>query len=274
MFERMLVPIDFSQQSIRMFECISRFSEGREGEMILLNVTEKGEGPTPQQRRTANELVGKASIGGRKARFLKVPGDPVEGILRTAREEGATLIAMASSGKGMAREFFMGSTSLGVVRRSNLPVLIEKFKVSEGKKVEEVCSDLLMRAVVPLDLHGCTERMVARLPELSSQGLKEAVLFHVVDSTRYSVDNDEHFRWVKDRLEGIKEELSNLDCEITTHLHYGSRAYNIMEAAREFQASLIVLGTHGKSLLREMALGSVSEEVVRKSTTSLLIVRC
>ena len=46
-----------------------------------------------------------------------------------------------------------------------------------------------------------------------------------------------------------------------------------MKAEEEENVSVVVLGSHGKSCITEMLLGSVSEKVVRKSTKPVLVVR-
>ncbi len=52
-----------------------------------------------------------------------------------------------------------------------------------------------------------------------------------------------------------------------------STADAIVEAAREAQADLIVMGTHGRSGLRRMVLGSVAEQVVRSAGCPVLTLR-
>jgi nucleotide-binding universal stress UspA family protein len=42
---------------------------------------------------------------------------------------------------------------------------------------------------------------------------------------------------------------------------------------QEKDVSVVVLGSHGKSCIAEMLLGSVSEKVVRKSSKPVLVVR-
>ena len=112
------------------------------------------------------------------------------------------------------------------------------------------------------------------LESLIEKGLRKAILFNTVDSCKYKLNDDQHFAWVKAELGKLKERLADRECEVITHIHFGTPAYNIMEACREFGCSLVVLGTHGRSLLHEMTLGSVSEEVIRKAKVSLLIVPC
>jgi nucleotide-binding universal stress UspA family protein len=49
-------------------------------------------------------------------------------------------------------------------------------------------------------------------------------------------------------------------------------AAGILEAAREWITSLIVVGTHGRSGLPRLALGSVAEAVIDRAECSVLVV--
>jgi nucleotide-binding universal stress UspA family protein len=60
---------------------------------------------------------------------------------------------------------------------------------------------------------------------------------------------------------------------ITTHLKEGHAGEEILRLAREIGADLIVLGSHGKSNLDRILLGSVSSFVVAHSPVSTLVVR-
>ncbi len=53
----------------------------------------------------------------------------------------------------------------------------------------------------------------------------------------------------------------------------GTPFYEIIQAARERDIDLIVMGTHGHSGLAHVLLGSVTEKVVRKSPCPVLTVR-
>lgn len=53
----------------------------------------------------------------------------------------------------------------------------------------------------------------------------------------------------------------------------GQAAHVILEVAEEFSADLIVMGTHGRSGLSHMLLGSVTEKVMRRAACPVLTVR-
>lgn len=61
--------------------------------------------------------------------------------------------------------------------------------------------------------------------------------------------------------------------EVTTQLLVGPIAKTIVGAAREHGADLIVMGTHGRSAVAHLLLGSVAERVVRTAPCPVLTVR-
>ncbi|MDD1667758.1 MAG: universal stress protein [Methanomicrobiales archaeon] len=63
------------------------------------------------------------------------------------------------------------------------------------------------------------------------------------------------------------------DVAITTHLKEGHAGNEIVKLAREVGADLIVLGSHGKSNLDRILLGSVSSFVVSHAPVSTMVVR-
>ncbi len=64
-----------------------------------------------------------------------------------------------------------------------------------------------------------------------------------------------------------------VDGKAVTQVVLGRPFVEIIRYAREAKADLIVLGTHGRSGLSHMLLGSVTEKVVRKATCPVLTIR-
>jgi nucleotide-binding universal stress UspA family protein len=63
------------------------------------------------------------------------------------------------------------------------------------------------------------------------------------------------------------------DLRVETKLVEGNPAKEILKCAREIKPELIVLGTHGRTGLSRLLMGSVAEEVVRKSPFPVLTVK-
>jgi nucleotide-binding universal stress UspA family protein len=61
--------------------------------------------------------------------------------------------------------------------------------------------------------------------------------------------------------------------EIETHLADGAPHHEILRLAQEIDADMIVMGTHGRTGVAHLLVGSVAEKVVRASHTPVLTVR-
>ena len=105
----------------------------------------------------------------------------------------------------------------------------------------------LVFSTPPQMTHGYAPEMAARLQDQLKQA-RESVT-RAADGVRKV---------------GFKVESRVMENEIRT---------GILDAAREWQADLIVLGSHGDKGLRKFLLGSVSEFVARHANCSVLIVR-
>ena len=62
------------------------------------------------------------------------------------------------------------------------------------------------------------------------------------------------------------------DLKVTHFNEFGGKAEGILNCAKEFNADLIVLGTHSRTGLDRLIMGSVAEHVVRHSPVPVLVV--
>ncbi|NCD20120.1 MAG: universal stress protein [Actinobacteria bacterium] len=151
MFTRILFPTDFSSVSDLAAAYIHKLREAGAQEVLVLNVIDPssllapaapgplgGVGATPamnqraveEWRESAMEACGRladefSGVGFTATATVEV-GDPAKIILRTARAENSKVIVVGAHGKGHVAEFFLGSVSDEVVRKSHVPVLVIK----------------------------------------------------------------------------------------------------------------------------------------------------
>ncbi|MGO9568455.1 MAG: universal stress protein [Desulfomonilaceae bacterium] len=75
------------------------------------------------------------------------------------------------------------------------------------------------------------------------------------------------------RLEAMGNECGQLVKDVKTRCKVGLPSKEILALAREELADLIVLGTHGRSSVKELVMGSVARKVLRTAHLPALIVR-
>ena len=112
-------------------------------------------------------------------------------------------------------------------------------------------------------------------------GARDVILVHIIEDTRsprgggeiggelYRTGENNLLREEKRHLENLSRSL-----RVTTAVKTSSdTAGAIIDTAKEMGVSLIVIGARGNSLVEGVLLGSVSKAVLRKSRTSVLIMR-
>jgi nucleotide-binding universal stress UspA family protein len=72
-------------------------------------------------------------------------------------------------------------------------------------------------------------------------------------------------------IDGIKKEYAG-DLEVASFTEFDITAHGIINCAKQYGANLIVLGTHNRSGLDRLLMGSVAEDVLRHSPIPVLIV--
>jgi nucleotide-binding universal stress UspA family protein len=74
-----------------------------------------------------------------------------------------------------------------------------------------------------------------------------------------------------DQLEGL--EVPGAGARVERRLGDGDAPAEILRAAQQLKADLIVMGTHGRTGLGRLLMGSVAEQVVRRAPCPVLTVR-
>jgi nucleotide-binding universal stress UspA family protein len=105
------------------------------------------------------------------------------------------------------------------------------------------------------------------LPE-GTDLLKEKELYKILPEV-----DQEYLISLVEKLNAVKEELEEEGLKVKIYLKYGNIPKQIVGVADEEKVNLVVMGAHGKGLLSEILLGSVSTDVIRQASCPVLIVK-
>lgn len=143
----------------------------------------------------------------------------------------------------------------------------------------------LQRVLVPTDFSECSQLAVTYGCELAQRFGAELHLLHVVQDAFPLVPEAgmltvSHVEYMAQLIESSKQELDRLPIPQTFQgrvsartVEVGAPFVEIIRYAREQVIDLIVIGTHGRTGLVHMLMGSVAEKVVRKAPCPVLTVR-
>lgn len=143
------------------------------------------------------------------------------------------------------------------------------------------------KILFPTDFSDVSEKALQFVVQLKGAGTKEVVILHVVDEREL-----QHFRssmvathldyrevqrrWIADaqeKCESVKIQLEAAGFKVKVRVEKGVPFSRILKVEEAENVDAMVIGSHGKSGVSEMLLGSVSEKVIRKSKRPVLVVR-
>lgn len=177
------------------------------------------------------------------------------------------LLIVGTHGRSGLPRFLIGSVAEKVVRHASCPVLvIRSLSAAAGfPRRVSVCTDLSPSALGALQ----TAAVLAGITT------PEITLVHVEDPRHAKLDAQTH----ADVLGELETELAQLyrahfsGSPHVSILSGGNVTDRLTHHAVDSDADLLVLGTHGKSGLERLLIGSVAERVARHALCSVLVVR-
>ena len=138
------------------------------------------------------------------------------------------------------------------------------------------------RILVATDFAESAERALACAVQLARQHAAEIILLHVymdlpaypeISAGQVEAIYEEQRTWIEDALERRARRARGEGVLARTLLRTGPAASTISATAADEHADLLVVGTHGRSGLDRLIVGSVAEHVVRLATCPVLVVK-
>jgi nucleotide-binding universal stress UspA family protein len=289
-FRKICVGTNFSPEADRALELAAQLARMFEAEVLVVHVVEKPRlyqrvlSPVQSRLRSVEEVSEQAA--GRCRTLVAAPyfegipvdyqirmGLPFVDLIDAARIAHADLLVLGHRVSSGAQRFLLGSTAERVLRGSAIPVWIAKKTLAQAPR----------SILAPTDLSEGSEPALQVAADLARCWGARLTLLHAVESVAQAdvwpldAAKVELFLAEPEELEPEwqtiveKVELSGVNFERRTL--QGSAAALIKSTAEELDAGLIVMGTHGRSGIVHVLLGSVAEQVTREAECSVLTVR-
>ncbi|MFT5183116.1 MAG: nucleotide-binding universal stress UspA family protein [Flavobacteriales bacterium] len=182
-----------------------------------------------------------------------------ESVSEMAKEKNVDMIVMGSHGVSGAEEYFIGSNAERVIRTSEIPVLTIKSR-HENFKVK----DMVFASNFFEESYGVFASIVEFAKVFDSRiHLLKVVTPNHFETTRYSL------KLMEDFIEATKLEVDH-----TINIFNDDKIENgIHHFAEEVDADLIAMETHGRSGIKHMLWGSITEGVANHAKLPVLSVR-
>lgn len=279
---RYLVATDFSLASMRALERAAWLAAAG-GEVHLLHV-ELPDAPKPACQKARRALASAMAVvrdvarqsGVRRVRATTSlrTGDPYIEIIRCAREIGADVVVIGRGEPGRLRRSAIGTTAARVMRMSDVPTLL----------VGRHPRGPYRRPLVAVEIDPSARDLIAFTRRVVGSDEVPLRILHA-----YRVPFESYFRANRDgstaayfrearkvaatSLGRMLESIGSRHFRLQTVLRRGNARSAIPKEAARCRADLIALGTHGRSGVSHMLLGSVAEWVIESASRDVLVAR-
>ncbi len=211
-------------------------------------------------------------LAGLQTHYEVRSGKPFVELIIAARAWLADLIVVGGASETVG--LFLGSTSERIVRKAQIPVMVAKKPLRSEPRI----------ILVPTDFSLCARSAAEEALMLAKSFPARVAFFHVLDPyfSRIAYAHELGVsvpipppspREIEPVWDAFLSGLALEKVEWERSIEEGQAAAAIVSQAENIQADMIVMGTHGRSGLPHMLLGSVAEKVVRSAPCCVLTVR-
>jgi nucleotide-binding universal stress UspA family protein len=209
-----------------------------------------------------------------------VDSTPVGGILAQARKVRARVIVLGSGGRGVIGRLLLGSVSRDVVRRASCAVMVIKGRPRamrrlviglDGSPNARHALSFVAALQPPEGGHVTLVRAVERV-RVQTLGLMPAAVRASIAHELAAVNAQQMAR-AKREMQAASDELEGAGWTVKTEIRSGVPLAELLAAANDARAELLVVGARGVGGVKRLLLGSVALGALSHSRVSVLVVR-
>ena len=200
-----------------------------------------------------------------------VVGSMVSEVIKAAQKEDADLIVIGRPHKGVLEHLYSGSDVTELLRRTATPVLVYKQLTETTISIEKPFE----KPLLAVDWSPASLRAVEYLKVLKDV-IGEIHIIHVVSQKELkgnsAMEVQSLRKKTRKKLDDICDMFENDGIRADAHVYIGNAEQEIEKAAKEHQASMIVLGSSGKTAWVERWLGSTPQSIAEDSIYPTLLI--
>ena len=287
-FENVLVATDFSRHSEYAVRRAVGIPLAPHASVHLLHVLPAGIPPKIRARiekKAWDQIKQAASLASAAAKAAGnigpvvtpevVTGQAHVEIIRRARASAVELMVLGRHRRRAIRDLFLGSTAIRVIRNGDLPVLVVNSKPAHSYRRPLIAVDLedTSRAVLDLALR-VLESAVTTIPLVHAYNIPfEGFVLPVLSVQELYGYRREFQEKAESGLARLLASSADRGIRCKAVVRRDDPRRMILREASRRRADLITIGTHARSGLSHVLLGSVAECVIRAARCDVLVAR-
>ncbi|HEY5998214.1 MAG TPA: universal stress protein [bacterium] len=239
-----------------------------EGELELTGVGDVHEAILRPGRALVARAEAIAAAGGALIKASLEQGEASQRIVAVAASERCGLIVMGRRGTTRLERMLVGSVTARVIGHSPVDVLVVPREAAIGWKTVLIATDgsrfSLAAAAKAVDF---ASSYGGRVVALSVVDLPEEVYAVAPEAAEKFVEKARGY------VAAVADLAAGAGVRSSTAVREGTSADVVVRLAREEAADVIVMGSHGRTGLARLLMGSVTEKVIGHASCPVLVVR-
>ncbi len=187
----------------------------------------------------------------------------------------ATMIIMGRRGKTGLKRLTMGSTTARVIGHAPCSVMVvPRAAQVEFKNIIVATDGSKYSAAAASEAIGIAKRNNGKLTVIAVVPAELATPMDVDFSmTQRELIADKEMHKAEENAKAVKDAAQKVGVAVQAFIMTGKPADAVVETAKEKNVDLIVLGSHGRTGLERLLMGSVAERVIVLSPCAVLVVK-
>jgi nucleotide-binding universal stress UspA family protein len=280
MFEKVLIPTDFSSHAKKVIECVGEIPGLCE--LLLLNVVARDPlarvwDPVAEVKEAEKSLMnekGSIKTPGVNVRVKAVSvldGEVASAIQKVAADEKISLVVMGARGRSRIKSALLGSVSRNVLRFGDTHLLIMRYIALDGGEMEKYCTRAFEKVLFPTDFSQPAEAALSFLKGIS--GIGELMLLNVVSTGETDDEIEANEFAAKEKMQDLVPEIAKSGIKVTSKIIVGHPVEIIRSEAENEDVSLIAMSSVGKDTMYTGRIGSRTYDVANTANRPVLVVR-
>ncbi len=288
MFRHILIPIDGSEQGAETLRAAAGIAQRTGAQLVALHVEP---GITPPEEATAEadtEARIRREVGDLRANDIRIKvifgrGRPQDAILTAIWEQHPSFVMLTPHQRHGLEALRQPSTTHALIGHAHVPLLMWPATMN-AEASEQWLKNTDSLVIVPLDGSKLAEQAIPSAQAFAREFGRTLLLFraippvlmpgtglHVAQFERQALAAEEHTA-----LHYLREVRHNIahtsGVPVDVLVSAGDPSAAILDLTNIHPGSLIVMSTHGRGGFARLVLGSITLEVLHRTSVPLLIV--
>jgi nucleotide-binding universal stress UspA family protein len=283
MFKRILIVTDLSKNSASLISCLKGLKSFGTEEMLLLVCLGQVDASTAVLQYADDDL--KKYVENQRQMLVGQGYDAEAKILvdatfdeinRIADDGNYDAIVVGALKRTFTDRIMFNDLAYEIIAQTHKPILLIRLEKNDKNELPDI-ETIGNHIMFPTDFSENAEDAFEYVVDAAGTMANKVTIVHVQDESGFSPYLSQQLRkfdvHMNQHLQDLEKRLSHKEnVTVDTVVKYGSPTGVMLDLIDELQVHLVIMGRQGRGFIKDLFLGSVSNNICRLSSASVLLI--